>query len=260
MLKLLQISAAAWILGEAVHAHGFVQYITANGKTYFGYDPGFRYQNPPPRVPGWYADNPDIGFVPPQSFQNPDIVCHKSARPGEEYVTVQAGSTIRLQWYTWPESHVGPIMDYLAPCPGSDCTTVDKNQLKFVKLAQKGLKPGVTSSTDWLKAWVIDDFIQDGFKWDVQIPRDIKSGAYVLRHEIMALHSAWDTNGAQAYPQCINLNVTNGGDTAVTNGTAPTTFYQADGPGIHINIYNGLTSYPFPGPAVWRSISNEEGQ
>jgi lytic cellulose monooxygenase (C1-hydroxylating) len=237
-----------------VEAHGFVQYITADGVKYRGYDPGFRFQNPAPRVPGWYADNPDIGFVAPQSFGHLNITCHKAATPGQEYVQVQAGSTITLQWFTWPESHVGPIIDYLAPCPASGCVETDKSELRFVKLAQQALKPGVTSSTDWLKAWVIDDFRQRNYTWDVHIPADLASGSYVLRHEILALHSAWDVNGAQAYPQCINLNVTNGGNTVITGGAAPTTFYHADDAGVHFSVYNGLTTYPFPGPPLWEKL------
>lgn len=34
------------------------------------------------------------------------------------------------------------------------------------------------------------------------IPSDLKAGNYVLRHEIIALHSAGQEDGAQAYPQC----------------------------------------------------------
>jgi len=248
------LGSVAGFLGAAVGAaaHGFVQYITADGRQYKGYDPGFRFQSPPPRVPGWYADNADIGFVAPQSFANPNITCHKAATPGQEHVQVQAGSTVTVQWFTWPESHVGPIMDYLAPCPVAGCAGVDKNELRFVKVAQQALKPGVASSTDWLKAWVVDDFRKNSYRWEVRIPADLAPGGYVLRHEILALHSAWDVNGAQAYPQCINLNITNGGNTTITGGAPPTSFYRADDAGVHFSVYNGLTTYPFPGPQLWR--------
>ncbi|KAK0702373.1 glycoside hydrolase [Lasiosphaeris hirsuta] len=232
-------------------AHGFVQYIDGEGIRYRGYDPGFRFQTPAPEVPGWYANNTDIGFVPPQSFQDADIICHKSAVPGHDYVNVQAGSNITLQWLTWPESHVGPIIDYLASCPERGCIDIDKKDLHFVKIAQQALKPGITSNTSWLKAWVIDDFIHRDFKWHVQVPDNLPAGTYVLRHEIIALHSAWDVNGAQAYPQCINLNVTTGGSRRITGGVPATSFYGAEDPGIHINVYNGMTDYPFPGPGLW---------
>lgn len=36
----------------------------------------------------------------------------------------------------------------------------------------------------------------------VAIPSDIAPGNYVIRHEIIALHSAGQENGAQSYPQC----------------------------------------------------------
>ncbi|PVH74129.1 lytic polysaccharide monooxygenase [Cadophora sp. DSE1049] len=239
---------------DGVRAHGYVQYIIADGVQSLGYDPGFRYQQPPPAVAGWYADNPDIGYVPTTSYNTSDIICHKSSIPGQKYVDVQAGSTITLTWAPtpWPESHVGPLIDYIAPCPADDCTNVSKADLKFVKLAQQGLKPDVISSTNWLKAWIIDDFRNKNSKWDVLIPRDLKSGAYVLRHEIIALHSAWAVNGAQNYPQCINLNVLNGGETEIADGRSATSFYQPDDPGIHFSVYDGLTSYHFPGPKLWR--------
>jgi len=249
---LLTFAAVALLAAKGTSAHGFVQYIDADGTRYRGYDPGFRFQNPAPSVPGWYADNPDIGFVPPQSFQNADIICHKSSRPGQDLVNVRAGSNITLIWYTWPESHVGPIIDYLAPCPAGGCANVNKEDLKFVKVAQQGLKSTTTPSTDWLKAWVVDDFIKNDFKWTFTVPHDLKAGEYVLRHEILALHSGWDTNGAQAYPQCINLRVTGSGKTEIKEGASPTTFYKADDPGVHINVYSGLAQYPFPGPEVWR--------
>jgi hypothetical protein len=35
----------------------------------------------------------------------------------------------------------------------------------------------------------------------VSIPSTLKPGAYVLRHEIIALHGARSDDGAQAYPQ-----------------------------------------------------------
>ena len=43
-----------------------------------------------------------------------------------------------LQWNTWPESHHGPVIDYLAKCDG-DCTAADKEALYFFKLAATGV-------------------------------------------------------------------------------------------------------------------------
>ncbi|KAI1383481.1 glycoside hydrolase [Hypoxylon trugodes] len=242
-IKALSIFAA---LTTSVAGHGFVQYIVANGKNYTGWDPGFRYQNPPPSIPGWTADNPDIGFVGPDSFAQPDIICHKSATPGQAYVEVTAGSTMTLQWFTWPDSHKGPIIDYLADCGSSGCTSVKKEGLKFVKIAQSSWKSG--------QDWATDDLIHNQFKWQVKIPANLKPGQYVLRHEIIALHGAFDVGGAQAYPQCINLHVSGSGSKSISGGVPATNFYKADDPGIHFDIYGDIKSYPNPGPDnLWKS-------
>ncbi|KAI1645825.1 glycoside hydrolase [Daldinia loculata] len=197
--------------------HGFVQFIVADGKNYTGWDPGFRYQNPPPSIPGWTANNPDIGFVSPDSLAHPDIICHKAATPGQAYVDVTAGSTLTLQWFTWPDSHKGPIIDYLADCGTAGCTGAKKENLKFVK-----------------------------------IPSTLKPGNYVLRHEIIALHRASNVGGAQAYPQCINLHVSGAGSKSTSGGVPATKFYKENDPGILFNIYGEVTNYPVPGPGnIW---------
>jgi hypothetical protein len=49
-------------------------------------------------------------------------------------------------------------------------------------------------------AWVTDDLVKNNFSWDLTIP-NLAPGNYVIRHEIIALHAAGQTNGAQAYPQ-----------------------------------------------------------
>jgi hypothetical protein len=158
---------------SAVSAHGFVKTIVSGGRSYTGWDPGFRYQNPAPSIPAWRADNPDIGFVAPAAYGTQDIICHKSATPGALYVDVQAGSTITLEWFTWPDSHKGPIIDYLAECPGNSCTNVDKAQLQWVKIQQRGWISGLN--------WVTDELIRNGFKYQLKIPTNIKPGRYVLR-------------------------------------------------------------------------------
>ncbi|KAH8649511.1 glycoside hydrolase, partial [Tricladium varicosporioides] len=200
-------------------------------------------------------DNTDIRFVLPTSYTNADITCHKSSQPGQKCINVKVGSILTFTWAPapWPECHIGPLIDSLAPCPFSGCTNIDKTQLKFVKLAQKVLKPGITSSTNWLKVWITDDFRNKNSTWDVQIPKDLRSGVYVLRHKIIALHGAYDLNDAQNYPQCIDLKVINGGSTEINGGQSPATFYLADNPGIHFNVYNGLIAYPFPSTDLRRS-------
>jgi lytic cellulose monooxygenase (C1-hydroxylating) len=85
----------------------------------------------------------------------------------------------------------------------------------------------------------------------VRIPSNIRPGNYVLRHEILALHSAYDVGGAQFYPQCINLRITGSGN-SVPSGTAANQLYSATHPGVHYNIYddNNRPTYQIPGPAL----------
>jgi lytic cellulose monooxygenase (C1-hydroxylating) len=98
--------------------------------------------------------------------------------------------------------------------------------------------------------WAEDNLVVNNRSWTVTIPPTLKAGAYVLRHEIIALHSARSADGAQAYPQCINLLVSGGGSDTI-NGASPETFYHEDDPGILIDIYNNNAgTYQIPGPTV----------
>lgn len=46
---------------------------------------------------------------------------------------------------------------------------------------------------------------------DVKIPADIPAGDYLLRAEVIALHVAGQTNGAQFYVSCYQITVSGGG-------------------------------------------------
>ncbi|KAJ3465075.1 hypothetical protein MRS44_005733 [Fusarium solani] len=94
-----------------------------------------------------------------------------------------------------------------------------------------------------------DELIKNGNGWLVKVPETIKPGFYVLRHEIIALHSGGQENGAQNYPQCFNLEVTGSG-TEEPEGTLGTELYKADDAGILFNIYTQLSTYPIPGPKL----------
>jgi len=72
--------------------------------------------------------------------------------------------------------------------------------------------------------------------WAITIPTGIASGPHVRRHEIIALHGAGSIDGAQNYPQCINLEATGGGSD-VPAGTLGEALYSETDPGILANIY-----------------------
>lgn len=236
MKSLLMLAGSA-----LVAAHGFVETITVGSTVHTNYNPSTHWYMPsPPALPGWTTAQQDLGFVEPNSASSPDVICHKQATPGKSSIPVQAGQTVTLQWNTWPESHKGPVIDYLASCGSGSCSSVNKQSLSWFKIQQKGLTNGV---------WAADELIRNGNKWQVKFPSDIAPGNYVLRHEIIALHGGGSPNGAQLYPQCINFQVSGGGS-ARPSGTPGTSLYRANDPGILFNIYSNPTSYPIPGPAL----------
>lgn len=147
---------AALAVMPAVSAHGHVKAIVANGETTEGTTPEWVYNEKD--TPGWYAKNQDNGFVEPSSFGDADIICHKEATPGKTSVTVAAGSDMTLEWDTWPESHHGPVLDYLAKCSG-DCSEADKESLSFFKL---GSSAGVldAASNEWASDKLIGKYHQ----------------------------------------------------------------------------------------------------
>ncbi|KAL2262763.1 hypothetical protein VTK26DRAFT_153 [Humicola hyalothermophila] len=235
-----------------VAAHGHVTNIIINGLSYQSYDPtSFPYMQNPPTVVGWAAGNTDNGFVAPSDFANGDIICHKAATPAGGYAVAAAGDKITIQWDTWPESHHGPVIDYLARCGDDGCENVDKTSLEFFKIDEVGLVDGSNAPGFWGS----DQLIANNNAWMVQIPEDIAPGFYVLRHEIIALHSGNQPNGAQNYPQCFNLHITGSG-TARPSGVPGTALYTPNDEGILFNIYRSLDSYPIPGPALIAGASS----
>ncbi|KAI0121179.1 glycosyl hydrolase family 61-domain-containing protein [Xylariales sp. AK1849] len=173
----------------------------------------------------WYAEDLDNGFVSPSAYGTSDINCHINAEPGALTGSVAAGDTVEFQWSTWPHG-IGPVLTYVAACDG-DCADADKIALKWVK---------------------IDD------SWTTTVPSTLAAGNYVFRHEIIALHGAGSANGAQSYPQCVNITITGFG-TDSPEGTLGTDLYAADGAGILFNPYAATVDYTIPGPALYGSGS-----
>ena len=196
-MSILQAAALLGVFATSVAAHGHIQGIVADGTYYEGYNPSFQYMSTPPAVIGWSCPQClDNGFVAPDAYGGSNIACHKAATPGQAHATVTAGGTIELQWTAWPSSHHGPVIDYLAKCSG-ECETVDKDTLEFFKIDQGGL----VDDSAVPGTWASDQLIANNNSWTVKIPTSIAPGNYVLRHEIIALHSAGTADGAQNYPQ-----------------------------------------------------------
>jgi hypothetical protein len=255
MGKVRTAAAAALSAAVGVAAHGHVNSIIINKVSYPGYNvDSYPYMNPAPVVVGWSTTNTDNGFVEPANFGTPDVVCERGGANAGGYASVKAGDTITFQWSTWPSSHHGPIIDYLAPCSNNRCDLVDKTTLKFFKIAEIGridnTVPGV---------WADDILLQNGFQWTTQIPTNVKPGHYVLRHEIIALHSGGNLNGAQDYPYCFNIEVTGSGS-SLPSGTLGESLMTETDPGILFDIYTGPKPYTIPGPALMSGASSSVAQ
>lgn len=243
------LSSAALVAG-----HGYVTGAVVDGTYYGGYLINqYPYESNPPETIGWSETATDLGFVDGSSYSSGDIICHKSAKPGAISAPVKAGGNVELQWSEWPSSHHGPVITYMANCNG-DCSSVDKTTLKFFKIDEAGL----IDDSSVPGTWASDDLIKNNNSRTITIPSTIESGNYVLRHEIIALHSAGNKDGAQNYPQCFNLKVTGGGSDS-PSGTLGTALYKDTDPGILVNIYQSLSSYTIPGPALYSGAASSSG-
>ena len=172
-------------LAASVAGHGYVKNVVIGGKDYPGWNPSSGSGG----GIAWQAHNGDHANA--SVYDSPDVICQKMATPGTAHATLAAGDTVTLQWTAW--AHKGPVVDYLAPC-GGDCEGVDKTKLQFFKITGAGLVDGVTNGGTWAS----DELVANTSSWITTIPKNIAAGNYVLRHEIIALHSAGEP---QNYPQ-----------------------------------------------------------
>jgi cellulase len=249
MMSLTTLSFALSLANTAL-AHGWIDTLNIAGQTYTGFNPTAAPWVPDQGTITWPAWNTDTGPVYSKNLQSPDIICSINATNAKLYSnSIAAGQTINLHWTTWPDSHHGPILSYLAACNG-DCTTVKKDQLRWFKIAELGQ---ISYGTGGGKSgvWADDQLRAADGAWSVKIPASIKAGNYVLRHEIVALHSAYDVGAAQFYPQCANIKITGNGS-ATPEGVVGTALYNANDPGVHYNIYNDESKpvYQMPGPKL----------
>lgn len=114
------------------------------------------------------------------AYTTSDIICHLNATNAKGHAVVAAGDRVFLQWTDWPDSHHGPVIDYLASCGSTGCETVDKTTLKFFKIDGVGLVDDKTVPGTWGD----DQLVAQNSGWMVEIPPDIAPGHYVLRHEL----------------------------------------------------------------------------
>ncbi|KAL2882806.1 hypothetical protein SGCOL_002018 [Colletotrichum sp. CLE4] len=144
-------------------------------------------------------------------------------------------------------AHYGPVIVYLSKV--DNAATADGSSGWF-KIFQDGwsAKSGSGSGDD--DNWGTKDLNTCCGKMDVPISRDIADGDYLLRAEVIALHAAGPSGGAQLYITCFQLSVSGGTGTAKPATVSFPGAYKASDPGIAVNIHAKLSGYTVPGPAV----------
>jgi hypothetical protein len=179
----------------------------------------------------WYYD-------PTYDPMSPNITCGYTGQPvsGSFHLPVKAGDVITGFYtndYDWsldngspyscyettPKSQctlnqwqhcVGPLSAWLADC-GGDCNKVEPSTLKWFKFAEAGHIDGISinSCDGWQQRNWFDpgkDFMgKDG--WPVTIPKTLKPGNYMLRHEVMMI----ELMPVQIYTQCAHLTISGEG-------------------------------------------------
>jgi len=237
--------ALATVKGAAAHG-GVLAYSNA-GKWYQGI-------NPYNTIAGQVSiQRPWSSYNPIQDATASTVACNDDGTSlsgtAQLTATVQAGSAITAYWnQVWPHPY-GPQLTYLASCPGSSCSGVNANTLKWFKIDQAGLLSGTVANGQWGAG----KMIAQNNSWTTTIPSTVPSGNYLIRFETIALHSL----PAQLYPECAQITITGGGSRAPTSSelvSFPGGYSNSDA-GLTVDLYGTaaqtMTSYPIPGPPLY---------
>lgn len=184
-----------------------------------------------------------------------DVACNGGPNPTQKtdkIIQVRAGSTVTAVWRHTLTSGPGDVMDASHKGP----------TLAYLKKVDNALTdPGVGNG--WFKIqeeghsngnWATSKVITNGGLHAITIPTCIPSGQYLLRAEMIALHGAGSSAGAQFYMECAQLNITGGEGTGLPKATVSFPgVYKASDPGILVNIYQmtPASKYTIPGPKVF---------
>ncbi|KAH7411745.1 glycoside hydrolase [Phaeosphaeria sp. MPI-PUGE-AT-0046c] len=236
----LSLATTLSFLTSTTLAHGGVTQYRINDKTYQGYIWSSPFSGQKDLIQRSWHQNP---HTDPSSV---NMTCnyHGSPVPGAFHAPLAAGSTVSATWshdgFGWVHT-VGPMMAYMASC-GDDCTSITNiGDLSWFKIAEEGLRDGYSVGQD------------EGCGWDVVVPKTLKKGKYLLRHEIVNL----ELSPVQFYPNCAQVEVMGEGD------QVPGEEYLVKFPGAYSTTDPGIAisgkvrqdkvtkNYTVPGPKVW---------
>lgn len=60
---------------------------------------------------------------PVADFTTSNITCNGDDSAAALTAAANAGDSVTFFWDTWPDSHKGPVMTYMAKCDTDDCST-----------------------------------------------------------------------------------------------------------------------------------------
>ncbi|KAF4918714.1 putative endo-beta-1,4-glucanase D [Colletotrichum viniferum] len=135
-------------------------------------------------------------------------------------------------------SHYGPVIVYLSKV--DNAASADGSSAWF-KIFENGwsAKSGAGSGDD--DNWGVKDLNACCGKMDVPISKDLADGDYLLRAEVVALHTAGSSGGAQFYMTCYQISISGGTGSAKPSTVSFPGAYKASDPGILVNIHSKLS-------------------
>lgn len=206
-----------------------------------------------------------------QTFWDPakQFVCRSPANPhpksyhapliaGNVVIVIysQPGSDDRFnpgKPYTFGHPY-GPMMAYLARCPDEGCERLDVTLPVWFKIWEAGLLYGTREEG----RWELGNVFRDKVNVDIQTPKSLRPGKFLLRHEVLNL----ETGPPQWFPNCFQLDVSGTGDSlpdAKELVAFPAAYLEDEGKSFSTS--RGVdwwfenkdeTVYQIPGPAVWQ--------
>lgn len=138
---------------------------------------------------------------------NVSLACNTPGTPARAYIPILPGQSITAVYMYWVHT-VGPMIAWMARCANDDCHTFDASTADWFKIGERGLQSGTIELGDWFQK-TFSRWDGEPSLWSETIPRGLRKGRYLMRHEIISLHSA---NKPQFYPECAHLEI--GGDGA----------------------------------------------
>ncbi|KAF2691877.1 lytic polysaccharide monooxygenase [Lentithecium fluviatile CBS 122367] len=195
--------------------------------------------------------------TPVSSVSSNDIRCNAGGSKGVSgKCAVQAGDTVTVEMHQQPGdrnckneaiggAHYGPVIVYMSKV--ADASKADGSSGWF-KIYENGWAPANKGAAD-NDLWGVKDMNNCCGKVDVKIPAQLAAGDYLLRAEVIALHTAGQSGGAQFYMSCYQLTVSGDGTLSPATVKLPGA-YSAGDPGIKINIHSAISGYTIPGPKV----------